>query len=335
MTLILAYTYSMGESGAEEFKPKGRVIRRTASQDVSNPDRRKVLKILAGLAAGGATTYVAKRLNVIPNLGGDLDQPKNRSVTTGQLEADVQLASVERNELTYQDRLDAAEEKARKDIETPGVKERLRTYGPMIIEVGNGAGNDTKIPQGLFLGQAMAESVCDPDAVSDDGAIGLFGIMPEIAEFYEKDPRDSKQNAEMAADLLRQDYEKFGDWSLTFLAFHNGRGRVYKAVKTYSENYEVEDPKKRVVLEDINVPIEGDSPEARERATSIATDRITQYQTFIKNYGINVKKLYEIEKVRNLFVGGEWDRTWDYWARIVKSAEILRSQNLVQVTKQQ
>ena len=91
----------------------------------------------------------------------------------------------------------------------------------------------------------------------------------------------------------------------------------------------------QIILEDIDVKPENDSPEAYEKATLIATERIQQYKDFIKEHEITFGKLYESSPVRALYTSEEWDRTWDYWPRIVKSAEIVESQGLVEVVQQQ
>ena len=108
-----------------------------------------------------------------------------------------------------------------------------------------------------------------------------------------------------------------------------GTPQVYEAVRTYAHlEYGVE-------LADVNVVAENETEEAYEKATLIATERMELYRDFIKRHKISVPRLYENKTVMQTYDTPEFDRTWDYWTRIVKSAEILKSQNLIQVAQQQ
>jgi len=289
-----------------------------------------VFLTLLGAAAGG---YYATQ-HEDPGIGGFLNQnePRNERVTTGQLFADSKLASADSlpgvGKEAYQNRLVLAEKEMGEQIALREVKKRIQLYWPLIENAANGEG----VPADLFLGQAITESKCDPEAGSRAGAAGILQTMPFIYEDEENgfDPFDPKESVDRAAKILAQEYDKFGDWSLSFWSWHIGSPRVYEAVRIYAYNL-----KKKVILEDIDVKPENETPEAYEKATIIATERMQQYKDFIKEYKITVDKLYESSPVRDLYAGEEWDRTWDYWARIRKSAEIVKSQNLVQIAQQQ
>ena len=338
MKPILAYTYSMGEGGEATKPGKHDQVKRKIerSQSPSLRDRLSVAGQVLGIgtlvALGGL--YATKHQD--PGLGGLLNQnePRNERVTTGQLFADAQLASadssagVEQEKVTYRQRLDLAEKEMGNQIDNPEVKKRIQRCWPLIKSAANGEG----IPADLFLGQAITESKCDPEAGSRAGAAGILQTMPYIYDDEENgfDPFDPKESVDRAAEILAQEHDKFGDWSLAFWSWHIGAPRVYEAVRTYA--YNLED---QIILEDIDVKPENDTPEAYEKATLIATERIRRYKDFIKEHEITVGKLYESSPVRALYTSEEWDRTWDYWARIDKSAEIVESQGLVEVVQQQ
>ena len=82
------------------------------------------------------------------------------------------------------------------------------------------------IPEDLFLRQIKAESAWDPNALSSAGAIGLGQLMPGTAKELGVDPRDPAQNLDGAARYLRQQYDRFGDWSLALGAYNAGPGRI-------------------------------------------------------------------------------------------------------------
>jgi len=292
----------------------------------------QVLGVGTLVALGGL--YAAKHED--SGIGGFLNQNelRNERVTTGQLFADAQLASadspagVEQGKVTYRQRLDLAEKEMGNQIDNFAVKKRIQRCWPLIKSAANVEG----VPADLFLGQAITESKCDPEAGSRAGAAGILQAMPFIYDDEENgfDPFDPKESVDRAAEILAQEYDKFGDWSLAFWSWHIGAPRVYEAVRTYA--YNLED---QMILEDIDVKPENDSPEAYEKATLIATERMQRYKDFIKEHEITVGKLYESSPVRVLYTSEEWDRTWDYWARIDKSAEIVESQGLVEVVQQQ
>ena len=291
--------------------------------------RRRLLQgvgVLAGAAILNRVSNAVK--NSLEDHTGEISFPAKKA------SLDLQT-NIGKEKYIYQDRLDLAEKEMSKNIASPEAKDRIKLYGQLISDVASEAG----VPQDLFLGQIITESKVNPLAESGVGAKGLTQMMDAVAikhslhiAEYEGD-YDSRFNPEEvllpSAKELREYYDKFGDWSLAFEAWHMGTPQVYEAVRTYAHlEYGVE-------LTDINVIPENESEEAYEKATLIATERMGFYRDFIKRHKISVPKLYENQTVMKTYDAPEFDRTWDYWARIVKSAEIIRSQNLIQVAQQQ
>ena len=79
---------------------------------------------------------------------------------------------------------------------------------------------------------AEVESRFNPQARSRAGAVGLFQLMPDTAEFLglALTPADERlnplKNGQASARYLRYLYEKFRDWPLTVAAYNGGEGRV-------------------------------------------------------------------------------------------------------------
>lgn len=282
-----------------------------------------------GLGANRAADALDFKGKVDRILGVSQKDQNRGSFTTGQLLADSQPARVDsepniQKENLYSAKLEQAKKEMR-DLITPEVVARIRLYEPLIRQVAQKA----KIPPDLFLGQAIAESLCDPDAVSEAGAAGLFQIMPYLYEKYEIDPFDPQQNTQLAAQLLKEEYEKFGEWSLAIWPWHIGDPEVYNAVQTFAHLEYV------IQLPDEKVEIIDDSEEAKNTATEKASEIITMYKNFITVQKINVQKLYENLTVRSMYEGKGYDRTWDYLPRIEASVPIYNSQNLTQAAQQQ
>ena len=82
------------------------------------------------------------------------------------------------------------------------------------------------IPPTLFLALIDAESRFDAKAVSPKGAIGLTQLMPGTAKALGVDPHDPKENLTGGARYLRQQYDRFGSWSLALAAYNAGPTRV-------------------------------------------------------------------------------------------------------------
>src|SRR3990167_4407271 len=289
----------------------------------------QVLGVGTLVALGGL--YATKHED--SGIGGFLNQnePRNERVTPGQLFADSQLASADsqqnvQNENSYSAKLDQAKEEMGKLI-GPLEAFRIAKYEPLIRETARNAG----VPGDLLLGLVITESVGDSLAVSGIGAKGLTQMTDPVAEKYglyiADDLSDERFIPERvlppSAQELREYYDKFGDWSLAFWAWHIGTPEVYDAVKTFAHlEYSVE-------LADINVDPENKTDEAYEEATLIATERMERYKDFISSQKISFSKLYENDTIREMYSGGKSDETLKYLPRIEKSVEVYNSQNLV------
>jgi Transglycosylase SLT domain len=70
---------------------------------------------------------------------------------------------------------------------------------------------------------AKLESRFDPDAISEEGAMGLMQLMPDTArEFGVKDPFDPEQNIRGSIRYLKQLTAEFGHPLLVAAAYHSG-----------------------------------------------------------------------------------------------------------------
>ena len=84
----------------------------------------------------------------------------------------------------------------------------------------------------------IIESGLDPKATSYAGAAGLWQFMPITAKGHDMritssidERRDPYISSVKAAELLKKNYEKFGDWGLALAAYNAGAGTVQKALK--------------------------------------------------------------------------------------------------------
>lgn len=84
----------------------------------------------------------------------------------------------------------------------------------------------------------VIESNLDAKATSSQGAAGLWQFMPIAARGYDMkmtsaidERRDPYLSSERACKMLKDLYDKFGDWSLAVAAFNCGPGRVQSALK--------------------------------------------------------------------------------------------------------
>lgn len=85
----------------------------------------------------------------------------------------------------------------------------------------------------VFLGILIAESGCDPTAISSKGARGIAQLMPQTAlEMGVRNPRDPLENATAGARYFRQQYEEFGSLRLALSAYNAGPSTVRKWSKT-------------------------------------------------------------------------------------------------------
>lgn len=84
------------------------------------------------------------------------------------------------------------------------------------------------IPRRMALNLVQQESGFKQGAVSPKGALGLAQLMPGTAKELGVDPSDPYQNIEGGMRYLRQQYDRFGDWSLAAAAYNAGPGAVQK-----------------------------------------------------------------------------------------------------------
>lgn len=98
-------------------------------------------------------------------------------------------------------------------------------FASIINIVASRVGIDANLLQAVIL----AESNCDPFAVSRAGASGLMQLMPSIQQFYSlSDPFDAESNIEAGAKQLRRLISQFGQIPLALAAYNAGPGAVEK-----------------------------------------------------------------------------------------------------------
>ncbi|MDE6378905.1 MAG: LysM peptidoglycan-binding domain-containing protein [Muribaculaceae bacterium] len=84
----------------------------------------------------------------------------------------------------------------------------------------------------------VIESALDPNAVSKHGATGLWQLMLATGKglglecnSLVDERRDPYASSRAAADLLKQLYDTYGDWSLAIAAYNSGPSAVNKAIR--------------------------------------------------------------------------------------------------------
>ena len=84
----------------------------------------------------------------------------------------------------------------------------------------------------------VIESALDPNAVSKHGATGLWQLMLATGKGLGLEcnslvdqRRDPYASSKAAAELLRQLYDTYGDWSLAIAAYNSGPSAVNKAIR--------------------------------------------------------------------------------------------------------
>ena len=81
------------------------------------------------------------------------------------------------------------------------------------------------VPTNLMHAVANAESAYDTNAVSDAGAQGIMQLMPDTAAgLGVDDPFDPQQNINGGARLLRELFDKYGNWRDALIAYNEGPG---------------------------------------------------------------------------------------------------------------
>ncbi len=100
------------------------------------------------------------------------------------------------------------------------------------------AARRTGLPPALVESVARVESNLRPEAVSPKGALGVMQLMPATARALDADPRDSAQNIDAGARLLRELLIKYdGDVVKALSAYNAGSGAVdrYRGMPPYAE----------------------------------------------------------------------------------------------------
>ena len=106
------------------------------------------------------------------------------------------------------------------------------------------AAHRTGLPPALVESVARVESNLRPDAVSPKGALGVMQLMPATARALEADPRDTAQNIDAGARLLRELLIKYdGDVVKALSAYNAGSGAVdrYRGMPPYAETQDYVD----------------------------------------------------------------------------------------------
>lgn len=102
----------------------------------------------------------------------------------------------------------------------------------------------TGLPPALVESVARVESSLRPEAVSPKGALGVMQLMPATARALAADPRDTAQNIDAGARLLRELLIKYdGDVVKALSAYNAGEGAVdrYRGMPPYAETQDYVD----------------------------------------------------------------------------------------------
>lgn len=165
-------------------------------------------------STGGVTSFSAfeeqeilQRLDVMPSIIDVKDHPVTQSYIKGYM-------------LRYRDKSEK-------------ILGRAPAYLPMFEAELRKAG----LPDDLkYL--AIVESALDPTALSRSGAGGLWQFMPGTGQMYGltvNGTLDERGNPELATkaavQFLKDEYKRFGDWSLVLAAYNGGPGRVRRAMR--------------------------------------------------------------------------------------------------------
>ena len=100
------------------------------------------------------------------------------------------------------------------------------------------------LPPSLVESVARVESALRPEAISPKGALGVMQLMPATARKLDADPRDTEQNIDAGARLLRELLIKYGgDVVKALSAYNAGEGAVdrYRGMPPYRETQDYVD----------------------------------------------------------------------------------------------
>jgi len=115
---------------------------------------------------------------------------------------------------------------------------RVERYGPLIRRVMA----EHSLPQDLQF-VAMVESGYDPLAHSSADARGMWQFVKQAAQFYGLrvdhwvDERlDPERSTQAAALFMRDLYDRFGSWELSFAAYNMGYAGLLRSMRKYNSN---------------------------------------------------------------------------------------------------
>lgn len=105
------------------------------------------------------------------------------------------------------------------------------------VSLARGAASRYGVPEDLFLKLVQQESGWKPSIKSSAGAVGLAQLMPGTAQYLGVNPLNPEQNLDGGARYLKEQYDKFGSWSLALAAYNAGPGAVekYNGIPPYKE----------------------------------------------------------------------------------------------------
>lgn len=211
---------------------------------------------------------------------------------------------------------------------TSEIVERIIKIEPQIKDFAGAFG----VPEDLLRGLVIWESKGDSRAVSYDSngkvvARGLTQMKDDMANSLglkvTNDASDERYDADKilkaTAKELKSRFDNFGDWGLALWSWHAGEPRVYDAVRAYMIGL-------GLPLEDVNVRVKDDSEGAKAEATIEAMRRKNVYRQTIQDKSINLFKLFQSQKVKDMFNGPGWDSTDEYVPRIIASSRIYKDQ---------
>jgi len=82
------------------------------------------------------------------------------------------------------------------------------------------------VPPAIALAVAQQESGFNQSARGRAGEVGVMQLMPATAAGLQVNPYDLDQNISGGVQLLADNYNRFGDWSLALSAYNGGPSRV-------------------------------------------------------------------------------------------------------------
>lgn len=88
--------------------------------------------------------------------------------------------------------------------------------------------NQYGVPPSIALGVAKTESNFNQAAMGAKGEIGVFQLMPATAAGLGVNPSDLLSNITGGVGLLKQMFDRFGDWGKALAAYNAGPTAVVK-----------------------------------------------------------------------------------------------------------